>query len=43
MPHDDAHQLQPLLEGSLRGDPQAQNALLEKLRPFLQALLRSWL
>lgn len=42
MSQQDRHQLRPLLERS-RGEPHARDALLEKLRPFLKALIRSWL
>ena len=43
MSHADAHQLGPLLDRSRAGDPDARGALLEKLRPYLKALIRSWL
>jgi DNA-directed RNA polymerase specialized sigma24 family protein len=43
MAHADAHELGPLLDHSRAGDPQARDALLERLRPYLKALIRSWL
>src|SRR5438105_224064 len=43
MPPRDAHRLGPLLEQSRAGDAGAWNTLLGKLRPYLQALVRSWL
>jgi RNA polymerase sigma-70 factor (ECF subfamily) len=43
MPHGDPHNLGPLLDRSRTGEPDARNALLEKLRPYLKALIRSWL
>ncbi len=43
MPHRDPHQLEPLLHRSRTGEPEAKDALLEKLRPYLKALIRSWL
>jgi RNA polymerase sigma factor (sigma-70 family) len=43
MSREDRHSLKPLLERSRAGEPEAQNALLGKLRPFLKALIRSWL
>jgi RNA polymerase sigma-70 factor (ECF subfamily) len=43
MPPRDAYDLAPLLEQSRTGDGPALNALLGKLRPYLQALVRSWL
>ncbi len=43
MPPSDAHQLAPLLQQSRAGDAGALNALLGRLRPYLQALVRSWL
>jgi RNA polymerase sigma-70 factor (ECF subfamily) len=39
----DPYQLAPLLQQSQTGDAQALNALLGRLRPYLQALVRSWL
>jgi RNA polymerase sigma factor (sigma-70 family) len=39
----DAHGLGPLLERSLTGDAGARNALFGRLRPYLKALVRSWL
>src|SRR4051794_8111448 len=43
MPARDSHDLAPLLEQSRTGDALALNALLGRLRPYLQALVRSWL
>src|SRR5947209_8317023 len=43
MPPTDTHRLGPLLLQSRTGDGQALNALLGQLRPFLKALVRSWL
>jgi len=43
MPHRDAHQLGPLLERSRQGDRDAWDRLLGHLRPYLKALVRSWL
>jgi RNA polymerase sigma-70 factor (ECF subfamily) len=37
----DTHQLRPLLERCRDGDPEALNALLGKLRPYLRLLVRS--
>jgi DNA-directed RNA polymerase specialized sigma24 family protein len=39
----DTYNLGPLLERSRGGELEARNALLGKLRSFLQALVRSWL
>jgi len=39
----DAHRLEPLLRETLRGQAQARNELLGRLRPWLQVLIRSWL
>jgi RNA polymerase sigma-70 factor (ECF subfamily) len=39
----DTHGLGPLLERSRAGDGAARGALLGHLRPYLQALIRSWL
>lgn len=43
MPPRDPHRLGPLFEQSRAGDAGAWNTLLGKLRPYLQALVRSWL
>jgi RNA polymerase sigma-70 factor (ECF subfamily) len=43
MPADDAHGLGPLLERSQNGDAAARHDLLGRLRPYLKALVRSWL
>jgi len=40
MAHEDKHQLGPLLDRSVRGDADAVNALLGRLRPYLHALVR---
>jgi RNA polymerase sigma-70 factor, ECF subfamily len=42
MPQSDPSQLAPLLEQSRSGDAGALNTLLGRLRPYLQALVRSW-
>src|SRR6478609_8551911 len=42
MPHD-RHQLGPLLLRSRAGDADARNSLLDRIRPFLKALIRSWI
>jgi RNA polymerase sigma factor (sigma-70 family) len=43
MPDGDRHQLGPLLLQSRAGDAGARNRLLAGIRPFLQALIRSWI
>src|SRR5213593_1280003 len=43
MSHADPHGLGPLFERSRHGDGAARAALLGQLRPFLKALVRSWL
>jgi RNA polymerase sigma-70 factor (ECF subfamily) len=43
MANRDAHQLGPLLDRSRAGDVPAWNALLSHLRPYLKALICSWL
>ncbi|MBI1913427.1 MAG: sigma-70 family RNA polymerase sigma factor [Planctomycetes bacterium] len=42
MPHD-RHELGPLLLRSRAGDSAARNGLLDHIRPFLKALIRSWI
>lgn len=43
MPDCDAHHLGPLLDRSRAGEAEARDALLARLRPYLKALIRSWL
>lgn len=43
MADQDLHGLDPLWERSRAGDERAWNTLLGRLRPYLQALVRSWL
>src|SRR5262245_24385290 len=39
----DRHELRPLLLRSRAGDADARDRLLERVRPFLKALIRSWI
>jgi RNA polymerase sigma-70 factor (ECF subfamily) len=43
MPPSDPHQLAPLLQQARAGDSATLNTLLGRVRPYLQALVRSWL
>jgi len=43
MPHSDAHHIRPLFDRWRTGDEQAWDDLLGKLRPYIKALIRSWL